>query len=129
MIKVACGIIYRDDKLFLCRRNPNKHLGGYWEFPGGKLEFNEFPEDALKRELEEELSMSVEIKNHFTTVIHKYENFVIELIAYECKFIKADYLLNAHDKYEWLELNEIKNIKLSPADIPILDKLTNVLNR
>ncbi|AUP79460.1 (deoxy)nucleoside triphosphate pyrophosphohydrolase [Flavivirga eckloniae] len=123
MIKVVCGIIYKNGKVFLCRRNPHKQLGGYWEFPGGKLELNENPETALKRELYEEISMFIKVLNHFATVIHKYDNFTIELTAYECKFIEADFNLTDHDKYEWIDINQIINKKLAPADIPIVKKL------
>jgi len=123
MIKVVCGIIYDNGKIFLCRRNLNKQLGGYWEFPGGKLELNEKSESGLKRELHEELSMSVKILDYYATVIHSYENFTIELIAYKCQFIEADFKLIDHDKYEWIELKKIINKKLAPADIPIVQKL------
>ncbi|MBW1294040.1 (deoxy)nucleoside triphosphate pyrophosphohydrolase [Aquimarina litoralis] len=126
MTKVVCGIIYKDDKIFLCRRNPDKQLGGYWEFPGGKIESNEEPEKALKRELDEEISMSVKELSYFTTVIHEYGELTIELIAYKCEFIEAEFKLTDHDKYEWLDLKQMTNKKLAPADIPILKRLMNI---
>ena len=123
MIKVVCGIIYNNDRIFLCRRKSHKQLGGYWEFPGGKLENNEKPEDALKRELNEELEMTVDNLEYFETVIHKYENFKIELIAYKCELIKTSYTLKDHDKFEWIKRSELINKKLAPADIPIAKHL------
>ena len=126
MTKVVCGIIYKGDKIFLCRRNPDKQLGGYWEFPGGKIESNEKPEQALKRELDEEISMSVKILSHFKTVIHEYEKLTIELIAYKCEFIEAEFELTDHDKYEWLDLKQMINKKLAPADVPILQLLMKI---
>ena len=123
MIEVACGIIYKDNEVLICRRNENKELGGYWEFPGGKLEPNESAEKALKRELIEELGMYVIVKNHFTTVIHKYEKFTIKLTAYKCEFIEASFKLLDHDKYEWSTIDKIISKKLAPADIPIVEKL------
>ncbi len=125
MIKVVCGIIYNDNKIFLCRKKPDKQFGGFWEFPGGKLELNEKPESALKRELYEEISMFVKTLNHYTTVVHKYENFTVELMAYKCEFIKADFKLTDHDKYEWMELHQIIDKKLAPADLSIVQKLMN----
>lgn len=126
MTKVVCGIIYKGDKIFLCRRNPDKQLGGYWEFPGGKIESNEKPEQALKRELNEEISMSVKTLSYFTTIIHEYEKLTIELIAYKCEFIEAEFKLTDHDKYEWLDLKQMINKKLAPADVPILQRLMKI---
>ncbi len=123
IIKVVCGIIYSDDKVFICRRNANKTLGGYWEFPGGKIEKEEKPEFALERELKEELEMQVTVNEYFKTEIHKYEKFTIELIAYNCKFIDANFRMLDHDAYEWVNIKELKNWKLAPADIPIAEEL------
>ena len=69
MIKVVCGIIYKDEKKFICRRKPSKSLGGYWEFPCGKIEQYESHKDSLKRELMEELQMEVEIMEYYDSSI------------------------------------------------------------
>ena len=123
MIKVVCGIIRRDQKVFICRRKAQKDLGGYWEFPGGKVEDKESYEKALKRELIEELGMHVEILDHFKTVIYKYPDFTIELIAYNCNFIDATFTMTDHDAFEPVKLQELNNWKLAPADIPIANSL------
>jgi 8-oxo-dGTP diphosphatase len=81
-IKVVCGIIYKDEKVFICKRKPHKSLGGYWEFPGGKVEAGEKYEDSLIRELKEELDMTVSVDSYFDTSIHAYEKFRIKLIAF-----------------------------------------------
>jgi 8-oxo-dGTP diphosphatase len=122
-IKVICGIIFKDDKIFLCRRNANKSLAGYWEFPGGKIESGETDVDALSRELHEELGMKVKIIEHFKTVIHPYEAFTIELIAYTCQFQEANYTLTDHDKYEWVDAKDLNKWNLAPADIPIANAI------
>jgi 8-oxo-dGTP diphosphatase len=122
-IKVVCGIIFKDDKIFLCRRNSSKSLAGYWEFPGGKVEVGEKEEDSLSRELQEELGMKVQIEKYFTTVIHQYDSFTIELIAYICQFQEATYVLTDHDRYEWVNKSELNTWKLAPADIPIANEL------
>ncbi|WP_406823947.1 (deoxy)nucleoside triphosphate pyrophosphohydrolase [Pedobacter sp. KACC 23697] len=121
-IRVVCGIIFKEDKILLCRRKPEKPLGGYWEFPGGKVEFGESESKALIRELKEELAMQVEIGDHFKTIIHQYE-IQIELIAYTCKFIQADFILTDHDAIQWVEKRHLLSVNLAPADIPIAEVL------
>ena len=125
MIRVVCGIISKDDKIFICRRKPNKYLGGYWEFPGGKIEIGESNEDSLKRELSEELKMEVDLVKYFGSSQHHYENFAIELIAYKCDLIRWNNYLSDHDLFEWVSPNEITKWKLAPADIPFAEELKN----
>ena len=127
IIKVVCGIIFREGQIFLCRKKPHKALGGFWEFPGGKVEENEKYEDTLERELAEELGMKVKVKGHFTTVLHDYEKFTIELIAYSCDFVEATFTLTDHDAYEWLYIKDLFDFDLAPADIPIVEKLNRYL--
>jgi 8-oxo-dGTP diphosphatase len=98
-------------------------LGGYWEFPGGKIEEGEDAETALTRELKEELGMEVQVKKYFGQNIHQYENFQIELVAYECDFVKASFKLTDHDEYKFVEPKELVQIKLAPADMPLTKML------
>ena len=123
MIKVVCGIIYKNDKIFICRRKPNKSLGGFWEFPGGKIEDGESNIDSLKRELMEELQMEVDVIEYLDSSKYDYESFSIELIAYKCNLGNWNLQLTDHDLYEWVTPNEILNWKLAPADIPIAKKI------
>ena len=123
MIKVVCGIIFKDDRILICKRGSHKSLGGYWEFPGGKIENGEKHEDSLSRELMEELGMKVKIGEHFKTVVHKYEHFTIELISYTCHYIEANFILTDHDSFEWVHANDLINWNLAPADIPIATEL------
>ncbi|GAA0562824.1 (deoxy)nucleoside triphosphate pyrophosphohydrolase [Chitinophaga japonensis] len=125
IIKVVCGIIFKEDKIFICRRKQHKSLGGYWEFPGGKVEDGENEEDSLSRELHEELGMKVKIDTHFKTVVHSYDNFTIELISYICQFREANYNLTDHDAYEWVLSDDLHKKNLAPADIPIANALVN----
>jgi 8-oxo-dGTP diphosphatase len=121
MIKVVCGIIREDDKIFIAKRKANIHLGGYWEFPGGKIKDSESPEDALKRELIEELGMEVIVKKFVTKQLHHYSDFSIELLAYDCEFIRATFSLIDHDQIEWIKLTDLKDFRMAPADISIVN--------
>lgn len=123
ILKVVCGIIKKDDRIFIARRKPEKTLGGYWEFPGGKIEEKEDPEKALVRELREELGMEIHIINYFESKIHHYPNFSIELIAYECEFKSASFKLTDHDEFKFVQVKDLVNYKISPADLFIVEKI------
>jgi 8-oxo-dGTP diphosphatase len=126
MIKVVCGIIYFNGNILVCRRNANKDLGGFWEFPGGKIEPDEKPEIALKRELLEELSIYVDKVKYFSSIIHSYKSTSIELIAYTCELQKGSIKLTDHDKVEWITPDVFPDLKLAPADIPIMERLVGL---
>lgn len=121
MMKVVCGIIYKEEKIFICRRKPEKSLGGYWEFPGGKVEAGENPEDALQRELHEELAMKVKIERYFGTSHHDYPDFSIELVAYVCTLLHDHFILSDHDAFEWVTPADLLKWKLSPADVGLVE--------
>ncbi|MDR3007186.1 MAG: (deoxy)nucleoside triphosphate pyrophosphohydrolase [Sphingobacterium sp.] len=123
IIKVVCGIIFKGDLVLICRRKPEKSLGGYWEFPGGKVEGTESYEDSLTRELIEELNLEVEIKQHFFNTVHHYEKITIELISFICETENIATKSTDHDKLEWVEVSDLLNWKLAPADIPIAKEL------
>lgn len=124
-IKVTCGIIINSEgKVFVCRRKPEKSQGGYWEFPGGKVEEGESLEDCLRRELAEELQMEVQVNQHFKTVLHDYGAVKVELISYLCDFKKSTFDMIDHDRYEWLAVSQLLSKKLAPADVPIAKSLS-----
>ncbi len=119
IIKVVCGIIFKDDLVLICRRKPEKSLAGYWEFPGGKVEDLESYEESLFRELIEELNLKVEIKEHFFDTVHYYDNAAIELISFICETSGTVVESTDHDLVEWVKVSDLLNWKLAPADIPI----------
>jgi 8-oxo-dGTP diphosphatase len=123
IIKVVCGIIFKDDHVLICRRKPEKSLGGFWEFPGGKVEANETYEQCLIRELREELDLKVIIDRHFLNIVHQYERGTIELISFICESKESDIKLVDHDKIEWIPVGELLDRNLAPADIPIAREL------
>jgi len=123
VVKVVCGIIWKDGHVFIARRKPEKSMGGYWEFPGGKIEEGEDPEKALVRELKEELEMEVTVKGYFGTNTHQYEKFIIDLLAYECDFVTATYQLTDHDEWKFVLPPVLSDFKMAPADIAFVIKL------
>ena len=123
MIRVVCGIIFKDDKILLTRRKKGKSLEGYWEFPGGKVEKGETDATALKRELKEELGLEVSEPNYFSENKHDYITFSIHLVAYKCEAFDDPKKLVDHDKFEWVMVNELGNFNLAEADRPLLKEL------
>ncbi|MGJ1227755.1 (deoxy)nucleoside triphosphate pyrophosphohydrolase [Sphingobacterium siyangense] len=124
-IKVVCGIICKDDRVLICRRKASKSLGGYWEFPGGKVEENETYEESLKRELREELGLEVIIDSHFLDNTHQYETVNIELISFKCSTEQSEIKKVDHDRTEWVLISSLLDWQLAPADIPIAKSLMN----
>lgn len=122
-IKVVCGIIFRNNQILICRRKPEKALGGFWEFPGGKVEEGEEHKQTLARELMEELGMQVSVLDHYVTIIHQYEKFTIELIAFTCHYLSASLTMLDHDAIEWVDPRQLLNWNLAAADIPIAQKI------
>jgi 8-oxo-dGTP diphosphatase len=120
LIKVVCGVIWNEDKIFIARKSPEKSLGGYWEFPGGKIEVGEDPKYALERELREELGMQVVVGDLMGNNIHFYDEIAIDLIAFKCDFIYASFQLIDHDKYDFVLPKDLTNFKIAPADMFII---------
>ena len=121
LIKVVCGIIKDDEKYFVCRRKPEKSQGGYWEFPGGKIEPHESSQVALIRELEEELKMEVEILDHIGTSMFTYEKFNCELQGFLCSLKSYEGFLSDHDEFAWVGKEEMDQLKMAPADRPLIE--------
>lgn len=116
IIRVVCGIIWKDNTIFIARRKKGKHLAGYWEFPGGKLQYGEDPILGLERELLEELGMKVGEPEYFSKHFYEYENFIVDLSAYKCTFLRASFNLTDHDKYTFVEKFNLDDFNFTPAD-------------
>ena len=124
IIKVVAAILEKEDKILIARKAPGKPLAGYFEFPGGKIEEGETPEDSLIRELMEEMNINISVKEYVGESIYDYgSDKVISLLGYTAEIIGGEIKLSDHDRYEWVTLEEINNYKIAPADIPLIDKL------
>ncbi len=123
MITVTAAIIEKDGLILAARKREGLHLGGYWEFPGGKLESNETPEQCLQRELKEEFSIRCEIGPLLGASIFDYGSKIVRLLGYHATHTGGSFKLTDHDKICWLAIDELSTVKWAPADIPLVIKL------
>lgn len=123
LTRVVCGLIFHNEKILICRRKEGKSLAGFWEFPGGKIETDEADDEALLRELSEELEIQVEAQDHFITVQHSGDSLAIELVVINCLFKSSSFKLMDHDRYEWVMIDDLMSWELAPADIGIAEAL------
>ena len=123
-MKLVTAAIIRDgENILVVRRGQGETLAGFWEFPGGKVELPETLQECLERELFEELDIATKVTNVVAVSDYKYENGAIKLVALEAEILHGDIKLSVHDKLRWLTPNEIVELKLAPADIPIAQAL------
>ena len=123
MILVVAAIIKKQNKYLIAKRASHKAHGGRWEFPGGKIEEGESPEIALERELFEELNIKTQIGPYIMSATHDYENFKIELMAYEATHLSGDFTLSEHDEIAWVTAAQMKAYHMSEADLSIINHL------
>lgn len=126
-ISVVAAILYRKSErgqieIFSAERNHGQYKG-FWEFPGGKIEAGETPEQALSREITEELSARIKIEKNFITLEYTYPTYTVHLQCFLCRFIHENFSLNEHARFRWLALHELETVQWLPADITILLKL------
>lgn len=119
-IQVTAAIIKHKGQILIARRAPGKHLAGYWEFPGGKIEAGETAEACLGRELHEELGIQVQVGSFFMENLHHYGDKPVLLKAYFCDFKAGTIRLNDHDQYAWVSKDELGNYRFAPADLPFI---------
>lgn len=127
MQDVTAAIITRDHQVLIAQRAKNQSYAAYWEFPGGKVEEGETPEHCLKRELFEEFGVEANIKKFIHESIYEYPKGAIRLLAYQVDLISETIELRVHDAYRWVDIDDLPNYDLLPADIPIIEKLAEEL--
>lgn len=119
-IEVVAAVIIKEGKVFCTERGYGKYKG-WWEFPGGKLEKGETNEEALVREIKEELSTLVSPKELITTVEYDYPDFHLCMHCYRCEVINGELTLNEHLDAKWLTGEEINSVNWLPADIELIE--------
>lgn len=123
-IEVVAAIFENEEGKFFCaRRKPGGELSMKWEFPGGKIEHGESHEQALVREINEELKLNIDVTDYFMTVEHQYHSFHLTMHAYKAKVIDGTFILTEHTGHKWLKKEELLTLDWAAADIPIVQKL------
>lgn len=124
MIKVVAAILEKEDKILIAKKREGKPLAGLWEFPGGKIEEGETPEESLIRELMEEMNIKVRVNEYVGESIYDYgDGKVISLKGFTAEIVEGDIKLTDHDEYKWVTLEEICNYRIAPADISLISKI------
>lgn len=127
-IEVVAAVVMHENKILSVQRPHHKldYISEKFEFPGGKIEQGETKEEALSRELKEELKLIVNIGNHIITIEHQYPDFILTMHTYFVKISSRTLTLNEHISQIWLDKQNIDSVDWAAADIPIVDKLKSI---
>ncbi|MDZ7699565.1 MAG: 8-oxo-dGTP diphosphatase MutT [Deltaproteobacteria bacterium] len=120
---VTAAIIRRNDKVLITKRPTGSHLAGYWEFPGGKQEAGEDLKSCLKREIAEELGMTVRVEEWFMTVEHAYRNQRISLHVFDCTPISGTSETRQCSEIKWVSVTDLEAFTFPPPDLKVIEKL------
>lgn len=126
-IEVVAAIICKADKIFATQRGYGDWKD-WWEFPGGKIETGETPEEALKREINEELSTEISVDKFLCTVEYDYPAFHLTMHCYLCSLLTEALHLNEHEAAKWLGKDELDSVKWLPADLEVVKKIKEMNN-
>lgn len=129
LLVAACALIDADGRVLIAQRPPGKAMAGLWEFPGGKIEADERPEQTLIRELEEELG--IEVKEDclapFTFASHVYTEFHLLMPLYLCRRWEGIASAREHSAIKWVKPKELASYPMPPADLPLIPMLRDLL--
>lgn len=121
-IEVVAAVIRKDGRVFATQRGYGDWKG-WWEFPGGKIELGETPEEALRREIREELQADVSVDDFLCTVEYDYPKFHLTMHCYFCSLLSETFHLNEHEAAQWLKADELDNVQWLPADVMVVEEL------
>jgi 8-oxo-dGTP diphosphatase len=121
-IEVVAAIIRKGDKIFATQRGYGEWQD-WWEFPGGKMEARETPEEALVREIREELSAEISVDELLCTVEYDYPKFRLKMHCYLCSLVTEALHLNEHEAAKWLAKDDLDSVKWLPADVKVVEVL------
>ncbi|MED4052294.1 (deoxy)nucleoside triphosphate pyrophosphohydrolase [Priestia megaterium] len=120
---VTAAIIKDKNRLLIAKRHSKDPLGGKWEFPGGKIEPGETPQECLVREINEELGVEVKIGPFYDDTVYSSQDRDIHLLFYWAEVINGEVIPVVHDDLKWITIDKLANFDFAPADIPIVKRL------
>ncbi len=123
VVEVSAALIFRDGKLLITQRHAKSHLGGLWEFPGGKREPGESFEQCLVREIQEELGIEISVGELFEEIAHDYPEKSVHLKFFLCRLESGEPQPLGCAAFKWIAKNELKNYEFPAADARLLEKL------
>ena len=126
-IKVVAAVIRDGDRIFVTQRGYGEFKGG-WEFPGGKIEEGETPQEALVREIKEELEIEIQVGELIDTIEYDYPAFHLSMDCFFAEIISGDVILKEHEAAKWLAKDELDSVEWLPADISIIDHIRGMLD-
>lgn len=127
-IEVVAAVFIKDNLVFCAQRKDAGETAKKWEFPGGKVEAGESHQQALAREISEELSTKITVGNFMTTVNHQYNTFALTMHAYQCSILEGSLTLSEHLDSRWLPRDELETVDWAPADLPIVERVRELLS-
>lgn len=119
-VNVVAAIIKQDNKIFATQRGYGD-FNGFWEFPGGKIETGETPEEALIREIKEELNVEIIVGDHIGTVEYDYPDFHLSMQCFMAEIKAGEMVLNEHSAAKWLTKETLDSVEWLPADVEVLE--------
>ena len=125
-IRVVAAIIRKDNKIFATQRGYGDFKDG-WEFPGGKIQEGETPQEALKREIMEELDTEIEVGELIDTIEYDYPEFHLSMDCFWCSIVKGDLVLKEHEAAKWLIKESLDEVDWLPADKDLIEKIRKSL--
>ena len=125
-IEVVAAILRKDDRIFATEKGYGE-FKGYWEFPGGKVEIGESLEEALKREIREELQVEIHMEEKFSELDYDYPHFHLTMHCYFCSVLSGEIKLVEATEGKWLRKEELDSVRWLPADISLIEELKKCL--
>lgn len=126
IVRVVAAVIRNDDKIFATQRGYGEFKDG-WEFPGGKIEEGETPEQALAREIKEELDTEIKVGKLIDTIEYDYPNFHLSMDCFWCEIVQGELELKEHEAARWLTKEKLYSVEWLPADVELIGKINDML--